>query len=162
MKLPPAVSAVWIRDKTSAGKLIDTLEDLFDLCRYHNILLQTPNGKPCGRGEMGKGCPAPCDGSVPMSWYHEQLDHALAFLSGESRIAWRAAQQNAMKAAAAKLELELAAKMKSCLSRARSSTAQAFFHLQTPLAVFAFPRTPPARPGKNCLRTLVYPRRPRL
>ena len=125
-----------IRDKTSAGKLIDTLEDLFDLCRYHNILLQTPHGKPCAYKEMGK-CPAPCDGSVPMTWYHEQLDHALAFLSGDSRIAWRATQQTAMKTAAAQLQFEQAAKIKSRLSRADLIDNEAFSHLQ-PLQNFAF------------------------
>ncbi len=125
-----------IRDKTSAGKLIDSLEDLFDLCRYHNILLQTPNGKPCAYKEMGK-CPAPCDGSVPMTWYHEQLNHALAFLSGDSRIAWRAAQQTAMKTAAAQLQFEQAAKIKSRLARADLIDNEAFSHLQ-PLENFAF------------------------
>jgi hypothetical protein len=125
-----------IRDKTSAGKLIETLEDLFDLCRYHNILLQTPHGKPCAYKEMGK-CPAPCDGSVPMDWYYAQLDHALAFLAGESRIAWRAAQQNAMKAAATRLEFEAAAKIKARLTRAALLDAEPYSHLQ-PLENFAF------------------------
>ena len=125
-----------IRDKTSAGKLIDTLEDLFDLCRYHDILRQAPHGKPCAYKEMGK-CPAPCDGSVPMTWYHEQLHHTLAFLSGESRIAWRAAQTSAMKAAASQLQFEQAAKIKSRLARADLIDHEAFSHLQ-PLENFAF------------------------
>ncbi|HUO08953.1 MAG TPA: hypothetical protein VM008_11670 [Phycisphaerae bacterium] len=128
-----------IRDRTSAGKLIETLEDLFDLCRYHNILLQTPRGKPCAYKEMGK-CPAPCDGSVPMDWYYRQLDQALAFLAGpppESRLAWRAAQQSAMKAAAARLEFEAAAKIKSRLARAELLDAEPYSHLQS-LEDFSF------------------------
>ena len=71
-----------IRDRTAAGKLIDTVEDMFDLCRYHHILLQTPHGKACAYKEMGK-CPAPCDGSVPLEWYHKQIRAAFRYIRDE-------------------------------------------------------------------------------
>jgi len=68
-----------IPDKTSAGKLIEMLEDVFDLCRYYNILVQAPRGKACAYKEMGK-CPAPCDGTVSMEHYRGQIAAALAIL----------------------------------------------------------------------------------
>ncbi len=70
-----------IQDKNAAGKLIEALEDLFDLCRYYNILVQAPHGKACAYKEMGK-CPAPCDGTVSMPHYHSQIRDALNFLIG--------------------------------------------------------------------------------
>lgn len=57
-----------VEDKTAAGKLIEHVENVFDLCRYHNILAETPNGKACAYKEM-KRCPAPCDGSVELGQY---------------------------------------------------------------------------------------------
>ena len=33
------------RMKHAAQRLVETLEDLFDLCRYHHILVQAPHGK---------------------------------------------------------------------------------------------------------------------
>ena len=91
--------------------------------------------------------------------YHEQLDHALAFLSSDSRIAWRAAQQNAMKSAAAELNFEQAAKIKSRLNAPTSSITEAFSHLQ-PFAKFRLPR-PAARPRQTLRSNLwSHPRRP--
>src|SRR4051812_35716476 len=54
-----------VEDKHSAGKLIEEIVDWFDLCRYYNILCDSPKGLPCAYKEMGK-CPAPCDGSISM------------------------------------------------------------------------------------------------
>ncbi len=57
-----------VEDKDSAGRLMRIMEDAFDLCRYHNILVQAPHGLACAYKEMGK-CSAPCDGSVSMEYY---------------------------------------------------------------------------------------------
>jgi hypothetical protein len=104
-----------IPEKNAATKLIETLEDLFDLCRYYNILVQAPHGKACAYKEMGK-CPAPCDGTVSMEHYRRQMGDALIFLRGDNR-AWRQACEMEMHAAAAKLEFERASKIKSKLAR---------------------------------------------
>jgi hypothetical protein len=107
-----------IRDKYAAQRLVETIEDLFDLCRYHHILIQAPHGKACAYKEMGK-CPAPCDGSIPLSAYYQQIDAGLAFLAGgSSREAWRTGLGAQMKAAAANLQFETANKLKQRLSRA--------------------------------------------
>jgi hypothetical protein len=62
-----------LEDKQSATKLLQLVEDCFDLCRYHNILVDAPCGKPCAYKEMGK-CPAPCDGSIAMEQYRHLID----------------------------------------------------------------------------------------
>ncbi len=113
-----------IRDKHAANRLVESLEDLFDLCRYHNILVQAPHGKACAYKEMGK-CPAPCDGSMHLDVYQTQISAALGFLTNAAaptgpspREAWRGTLESQMKAAAALLQFESAAKIKQRLSRA--------------------------------------------
>ena len=120
-----------IRDKHAAQRLVECLEDLFDLCRYHHILVQAPHGKACAYKEMGK-CPAPCDGSVSLESYRAQINAALAFLAtipiaqplGSSgvtpspREAWRAQLEAQMQSAAAGLHFETAARIKQRLARA--------------------------------------------
>ena len=100
-----------VRDKHVAARLIESLEDLFDLCRYHNILVQAPHGKACAYKEMGK-CPAPCDGSESLASYRARIDAALAFAANENRTAWRADVEASMKAAAATQEFEKAGRIK--------------------------------------------------
>lgn len=65
-------------DKHAAGRYIELLEGAFDLCRYHHILVQAPNAPACAYKEMGK-CPAPCDGSITMQLYREQIRAAIEF-----------------------------------------------------------------------------------
>lgn len=119
-----------IRDKHAATRLVESLEDLFDLCRYHNILVQAPQGKACAYKEMGK-CPAPCDGSESLASYRGRITAALAFLTDapvadsagdqgvtSARSAWREKLEAQMKTAAAALQFETAGKLKQRLSRA--------------------------------------------
>lgn len=65
--------------RKDAESLIRLLEDAFDLCRYYDVLLKTPNGERCAYYDMGR-CPAPCDGSAPMSTYRQSIGEAIAFL----------------------------------------------------------------------------------
>ena len=133
---PSLLYAGPIRDKTAAGKLIELVEDLFDLCRYHNILVQAPLGKACAYKEMGK-CPAPCDGSVPLEWYYAAIKAAFGFITGNSRDAFFSAQQAAMTAAAGGQAFEKAQKIKQRLNRAAAIHQEPYAHL-APLDHFAF------------------------
>lgn len=98
----------------TAGTVAD-LEDLFDLCRYHDILDKTPNGQACAYYEMGK-CPAPCDGSIPPGKYYNTVERA-------RRFAWETRQpqirewHDQMNAAARELAFERAAMFKSRIER---------------------------------------------
>jgi hypothetical protein len=106
-----------MRDKHAAQRLVESLEDLFDLCRYHHILVQAPHGKACVYKEMGK-CPAPCDGSETLESYRKRIAAALTFATGRSRDVWRADIERQMKTAAAGLQFETAARLKQRLTRA--------------------------------------------
>ncbi|HVX86118.1 MAG TPA: hypothetical protein VH253_15145 [Phycisphaerae bacterium] len=106
-----------IRDRSAAGRLIDAVEDLFDLCREYPTLQLAPHGRACAYKEMGK-CPAPCDGSVQMAWYHRQIGAAWAFVTDPAaRQRWTEEQEAAMREAAARLEFERAGRIKSRIGR---------------------------------------------
>ena len=66
-----------------ARQFVDLLEDLFDLCRYHDILRQTPHGQACTYKQMGK-CPAPCDGTVSLDVYRSAIGASVEFALGDS------------------------------------------------------------------------------
>ncbi len=94
--------------------LIQELTDLFDLCRYEEILRQSPNGRPCAYKEMGK-CPAPCDGSVAMTDYRAQLRQAAGVLEQwdhPDRGGIVQELENAMRAAALRMDFRLAGKLR--------------------------------------------------
>ncbi|HVU65341.1 MAG TPA: hypothetical protein VHC70_15275, partial [Phycisphaerales bacterium] len=57
-----------IPDKDGAGRFIEAVIDAFDLCRYHNLLVQAPAAVACAYKEMGR-CAAPCDGTETMESY---------------------------------------------------------------------------------------------
>lgn len=97
---------------------IQMLEDAFDLCRYHDVLEQSPSGQRCAYFDMGK-CPAPCDGSIPMDHYRAMIEAAIAFMRGnpERRLS---ELRTAMQSAAAALEFEKAAGVCRTIDRSES------------------------------------------
>lgn len=62
-------------NKHAAGRAMDVLTDLFDLCRYHHLLVQSPCARACAYKEMGK-CPAACDGSETLESYRGRVKAA--------------------------------------------------------------------------------------
>jgi hypothetical protein len=106
-----------VQDKSQAQKLIETLEDAFDLCRYHTILSQAPAGTACAYKEMGK-CPAPCDGSVSMQQYRSLVRWSADTLADpQTEIAQQA---DRMRQAAGDLRFELAGKIKQFIDQLSS------------------------------------------
>jgi excinuclease ABC subunit C len=103
-----------LEDKHAAARLIELVEDSFDLCRYHNVLIQSPNGRACAYKEMGK-CPAPCDGSISIEQYHETVRWSIETLVAPADMI--AGQTQRMAAAAADLNFEAAAKIKQHLAQ---------------------------------------------
>ena len=99
-----------VEDKHVAARLIELVEDLFDLCRYYNLLTEAPRAKPCAYKEMGK-CPAPCDGSISMEQYRHVIEWSARTLVDPAdavRMHTRRMQQ-----AAAELHFETAGKIKT-------------------------------------------------
>ncbi len=102
--------------RQSAERLIEMLEDVFDLCRYYHILERAPDGQPCTYHDMGR-CPAPCNGSIPLDRYREMVGAAVAFACGGWRadvLKWRAD----MRELARRQEFEAANRLKRRLQQA--------------------------------------------
>lgn len=117
------------------ARFIELIEDLFDLCRHYDILQKTPDGQPCAYFEMGK-CPAPCDGSIPLSRYRRMVSSAAAFAAGQ-REPFRQDLRDQMQQAAEKLEFERAAVLKQALERTDKVEAKSY-RLARPAEFFSF------------------------
>jgi excinuclease UvrABC nuclease subunit len=123
-----------VKDKDSAGRLIQMVEDAFDLCRYYNVLLESPNGRACAYKEMGK-CPAPCDGSVSIEQYCHLVRLSLSVLVDPKPYVRE--QEQRMRSAAAELRFETAAKIKTYVEQLSRMGSGAFVHAR-PLSDFVF------------------------
>jgi excinuclease UvrABC nuclease subunit len=99
-----------VEDKHVAARLIQLVEDLFDLCRYYNLLVESPNAKACAYKEMGK-CPAPCDGTISMEQYRHVIEwSARTLVDPADFIRMHTAR---MQHAASELQFETAGKIKA-------------------------------------------------
>ena len=99
-----------VEDKHAAARLIENVVDWFDLCRYHNILIQSPHGTACAYKEMGK-CPSPCDGSISIEQYRYLVQWSMESLVAPERLIQDVTDR--MRQAAAEQQFESAAKIKS-------------------------------------------------
>ncbi|UCG17219.1 MAG: UvrB/UvrC motif-containing protein [Phycisphaerales bacterium] len=105
------------RDRSHCAAFVELLEDLFDLCRRHDILVRAPNGRRCVYFEMGK-CPAPCDGSISPDAYRDAIGRSIDFATGGHELHLQGLEQQ-MRLAAAAQAYERAAYIKDTLARAR-------------------------------------------
>jgi excinuclease UvrABC nuclease subunit len=96
-------------DNGKSNKFIELAQDAFDLCRYHNILVQAPKGRACAYKDIGR-CDAPCDGSQTMENYRARVQLAADQLGDVSKAI--DADTVAMKSAAANLDFEAAGRLK--------------------------------------------------
>ena len=78
--LPPGVFLGPLPDKDAAGRFIEAMIDGFDLCRFHNLLVQAPRASACAYKEMGR-CAAPCDGTETLAAYRAQTRAAAEAVS---------------------------------------------------------------------------------
>lgn len=141
-----------VEDKHAAARVIELVEDTFDLCRYFNILVAAPHGKACAYKEMGK-CPAPCDGSIGIDRYRETIRESAAAIVDPRPFIAR--ENSRMKEAAAALQFELAARIKAKIDQAARFAAGAFRHarLLADLQYLCLQRGPAANSGKLFLIT---------
>lgn len=94
----------------SAQHLGETLDDIYELCRYPAQLALAPKGTPCAYKEMGR-CPGACDGSEPMHAYHQRFALAMDAASG-GLSAWESSIKDDITTASAELDFEHAARAK--------------------------------------------------
>jgi len=132
---PPGRDLGPFATQADAARFVQTLEDLFDLCRDYPVLQQAPNGQPCAYFDMGR-CPAPCNGSVPMTTYQRTVAEAMAFAAGERAAVLQGWEQQ-MRAAAGRREFERAAAFRQRIERARTLDQPAFAQV-TELDRFSF------------------------
>lgn len=123
-----------LEDKHAAQRLIEHLQDWFDLCRYYNILVQAPHGTACAYKEMGK-CPAPCDGSISMEQYRLLIEHSTLLLKNPPEVIRQHTQR--MQQAAGELRFEQAGKIKQYIESLAQVGTGAYRHVR-PLAEFNF------------------------
>ncbi len=67
-------------DKKSAGRYLEIVQDLFDLCRCPEVLTQAPAAAACSYAQMGR-CGAVCDGSMSKGDYQRVVRQAIEFLN---------------------------------------------------------------------------------
>jgi excinuclease UvrABC nuclease subunit len=116
-----------LEDKHAAARLIELVEDAFDLCRYFNILVEAPNGRACAYKEMGK-CPAPCDGSISMEQYRWMIDWSVRTLADPREFIRE--QINRMESAASEQRYETAAKIKTFVKQISEFGKGAYRHVR--------------------------------
>ncbi len=124
---PDAIALGPLITRSDAQNLSDILTDLFDLCRYWQILAKAPHGTPCAYHEMGRS-PAPCAGLIPIEQYNATVREAMDF-AGSGRPRALAAREDQMKAAAAHLQFEQAARIKDWLKRTATLSDARYVHL---------------------------------
>jgi len=103
---------------------IELLENVFDLCRYHHILIRSPHGQACAYKEMGR-CPAPCDGSVSLVAYRDQVARSIAFTRQPIEM-FRQAIEEAMRIASENLAFEEAMRLRKILDAIVPSKVRPF------------------------------------
>jgi excinuclease UvrABC nuclease subunit len=123
-----------LEDKGHATKLIELVEDAFDLCRYYHILQQAPTGKPCAYKEMGK-CPAPCDDSISLGQYRRMVELAVRTLIDPGDVIREHTRR--MQAAARELQFESAGRIKQYVDQL-SQIGKGPFRYVRPLREFSF------------------------
>lgn len=126
LRSPPGIDLGPFFANSDATRFVQILEDGFDLCRYDHILEQAPHGKTCAYFDMGR-CPAPCDGTIPMSRYREMIADALAFAAGDRQNVYGQCE-TAMREAAGRQAYEEAATIKLRLAKLREIEHKAFAH----------------------------------
>ena len=127
-------------DKHAAARFREMLEDAFDLCRFHHILVQAPHGSACAYKEMGR-CPAPCDGTVSMQHYHQQIRDSIEFAHDPARA--RRDFEVEMQQRGSALDFEGADRCKTLLDRTAIADRHEFAHVRD-FAAFRFLAVAPA------------------
>jgi excinuclease UvrABC nuclease subunit len=141
-----------LEDKHAAQRLVELAEDSFNLCRYHNILVQAPHGVACAYKEMGK-CPAPCDGSIAMDPYRSNVARAAdAVVNPGPTLAQHTTR---MRQAAGELKFELAGRIKSLIDSLAKLGTGPFRHARRldDFAYLSLQRGPTAKAAKLFLIT---------
>ncbi len=120
-----------IMTRAAAEEWIRMLESVFDLCRYHDVLAQSPHGQACSYFDMGR-CPAPCNGTIPMEAYRVSVLEATAFSLGVRGPRIEQLREQ-MRSASSALDFERASGIKQIVEQAERLVAKPEYEQMTDL-----------------------------
>ena len=141
-------------EKHAAQKLVQTVEDLFDLCRDAAALANAP-AAPCQWRQMGK-CVGPCDGSIDLDAYRALVHHAASVLSDVPRTIEN--QRVRMSNAAAALQYETAGRIKQYVEKLETLRDGPNRHVR-PIGQFRFLAVMPGRRRDSAKLFVITPGR---
>ncbi|MBN1763943.1 MAG: hypothetical protein JW860_01695 [Sedimentisphaerales bacterium] len=110
-------------DGKSAGRCVELLQDIFDLCRCPEVLAFAPQGRPCSYAQMNR-CVAVCNGTMSCETYREVIERAIDFLNHPQRTIEK--WENQMQDCSAALEFEKAQRLKALIDEAKKLLTPAF------------------------------------
>lgn len=139
-----------VPEKASAQRWVEMIEDAFDLCRYHHILVQAPHASACPYKDMSR-CPAPCDGSVSMQQYRALVAWSVrTVIHPETEISLQTVR---MQQAASELKFETAGRIHQFIQQLHDLRSGEFRQLR-PLSDFRYLALQPG-PKKNDAKLFV-------
>ena len=143
---PPKQMACWgpFPTKRSACRYLETLQDMFDLCRCPEIIANAPHGTRCSYAQMNR-CAAFCDGSASQQDYHRSIDRAIEMLNCPTEVITHLAQQMQDCAAARQYEQAQHVKNRIALARKLCAPALAWVTRMDSFCVLAFQPGPPVK-----------------
>lgn len=115
---------------TDVSSLKETLRLLTTLFPLRTCKTLRPAHRPCLNRDLKK-CLAPCTGEVSVEDYRQMVEQIIAFLEGDSREMLQAKEVE-MKAAAADLEFEKAARLRDQINAIHKIGETQKVHLQSP------------------------------
>ena len=110
--------------KKSASQFLQTLQNLFNLCRCPHLLAQAPHAAGCSYAQMNR-CAAVCNGSVSQVRYRQIIDETIDFLNHLVSDSL-AALESKMKRSSADLQFEKAQRLKNKITQVQKLLAPAY------------------------------------
>jgi UvrB/UvrC motif-containing protein len=135
-------------DGKSAAQCVKILQDVFDLCRCPEVLINAPDAAACSYAEMNR-CSAVCNGTVSQTQYRKIINQVIDFLNSSPQTALDTMQKQ-MRKLSDDLRFEQAQRLKEKIERLKTLLSPAYRWV-APLEdflVLAFQPGPPVRlPG---------------
>lgn len=110
--------------KRAAARCIEILQNVFDLCRYPDVLARAPDARPCAYAQMNR-CAAVCNGTISGEHYRQIVERAVAFMNRPFAQSL-AAMEEQMKTCAADLNFEEADRRKRQIAEVGELTGVAY------------------------------------
>ncbi len=113
-----------LAEKTAANRILETLEDVYGLCRCNDILATAPNGERCTYAQMNR-CAIVCDGTMNADDYQILVNEATRVLDGAAeKITANLTER--MRECSKNLEFEQAQKLKDKIKSLEKMSGPAY------------------------------------